>query len=568
MPQGYVKGQPDVGWWVGQIRKGIEFRKKHAREKEWSTWRGYYRGNWRPDTMPSALYFKLLRTIVPRIYFRNPSISIVSTKPGPENLAFAHILQRIDNKLLRSMKVKQQIKKIVQNTFMFGTGIGKLGYGAQFNLIPDIGGTTDPSKNGEIFEYSSLVRDNMPWFMSVHPGNFIVPTGLVNYEDARWSAMWTRRPLADVKSDPRFKNTAQLHGNSTGIIPNMDMHKSGVTHYTDMIDLVEIRDKKMSQAFVLAPYASDRALYQDNDELFINGRHTFYPVVFNDDDDVFWGIPDSVVIDPLQREINEIKTLEMKHRRLSLVKILIRRGGMQEEEAEKLVSEQVAPIIYTEESPDAVLKVIEGLGIPKELFLSEEAVMRDARETVGFSRNQFGEFKEGSSDTTATEARIVQMASDIRVDERRDMVADMLVDMVSDMHHVIFDQWRNEQVIDISGPAEASLWVKFTGAMLKSGSYEVAIDPDSSVPETKGVREQKAGAIYNLFNNDPMIDQMQLRKFLISEMNNPALESLLSPQPQQPGGNPGNPLEVGQLGQLLSRAGAGRGGSNLAAVRS
>ena len=353
MPEGYFQGRPNVSWWEDQLRQGIEFRKKYAREKEWETWRNYYRGIWKPGIMPSALYFKLLRTIVPRIYFRNPSISISPAKPGAENLAFASILERLDNKLLRKMKMKKQMKKIVQNAFMFGTGVGKLGYGAEFSIIPDIGGTDDPKKKGEAFEYNSLIRPNMPWFLSVHPGSFIVPAGLGDYEDARWSAMWVRRPLSDVQGDPRFKNTKNMTATSTSLLPNVDNMKTNIVRPVDMVDLVEVRDKKMGKVFVMAPYSENKIIYgPEDDDLYVNGRHTFYPINFNEDDDVFWGIPDSVNIDPLQREINEIKTMEMKHRRLTLVRILAKRNSISTEEAEKLVSETVSPVVWLDDDVD------------------------------------------------------------------------------------------------------------------------------------------------------------------------------------------------------------------------
>ena len=53
---------------------------------------------------------------------------------------------------------------------------------------------------------------------------------------------------------------------------------------------------------------------------------------------------------------------------------------------------------------------------------------------MGFSRNQAGEYSSQKSHNapTAAEARIVQAASEIRVDERRDSLADVLVDMFED----------------------------------------------------------------------------------------------------------------------------------------
>ena len=134
--QGYINGSPDVGWWREQITAGIAFRKQMTHEPRWPIWRNYYRGNWRTGVMPKPLFFTMIRTVVPRIYFRNPSVSVVATKPGPLNMAGARVLERIDNKLIRSMRFKKQMKRMVQHAFMFGTGVGKLGFGAQYSPTP------------------------------------------------------------------------------------------------------------------------------------------------------------------------------------------------------------------------------------------------------------------------------------------------------------------------------------------------------------------------------------------------------------------------------------------------
>ena len=565
MSSAYIKGKPNTSWWTAQVRKGIEFRKRYARETRWSVWRDYYRGVWAPGVMPSNLFFKMLRTITPRIYFRNPSISIQSAKPGPENLAFAHILERIDNKLLRRMRVKNQIKKIVQDAFKFGTGIGKLGYGAEFTPTPDLISTSEPVRKGEKFEYNALVQPDMPWFMRVPTGSFIVPTGLDAFEAAPWCAMWIRRPLEDVMDDPRFKNTASLKATSYQMIPGADNQSNRIASPVEMIDLVEVRDKKRQQVFVFAPFSGgEKVLFQDDDDLQWDNRLPYYPVVFNDDDEVMWGTPDSAILEPLQLELNETKTVMMKHRRLSLVRILAEIGSISPEEAAKLVGEDVSPIVWCSDLAKAV-QIIESGGIPKDLFLAEDNLMRDSRETVGFGRNQFGEFKPGSSDTTAMEAQLVAMASEIRIDERRDMLADMLVELVTDMHKIIFERWDEEMIVDVAGPGGQMLWVRFKGSMLSNGRYEINIDPDSSVPETKGLREQKAIQIFNMLNGDPLTDQVELRKYLFREMTTMSSDSLLKVVPQGVGTQE-NPMDVEQLGSMLGMVQQQGEGPNLAAV--
>lgn len=564
MGNGYEKGKPDVSYWIRELSRGIRFRRDYALEAKWPTWRNYYRGRWNRDVLPVNLFFRMIRTIVPRVYFRNPSISITSTMPGEENQMLSHILERVDNKLIRTMKVKNQIKKAIQDAFMFGTGVCKLGYGAQFTFTPEEGSTVNPvSKKNEVFEYSSIVQDNMPWFMRTPTGNFIVPDGLVEYEDARWSATWIRRDPWDVQNDPRLKHSKELKGTGTDTtqmsgLPAKKPDKIG------SVDLVEIRDRKFKTVFVLAPYESDKVLYYDEDEMQINGHMTNYPLIFNGDDEVFWGVPDSIILEPQQIELNEVRTLQMKHRRISLVKLLYRNKAITEEQLAKLIDYTVGAAIGIDGDPMTDVRPLQVGDIPKDLFMAGNEIMNDVRENMGFSRNQSGNYAEGSADRTATEARIIEMATEIRVDERKDMVADMLEDIVVDMHNIIFERWSGEQVIDIAGPDGLPVWVAYTPDMLKAGRYKVNVDPDSAVPETAELRLARGFKVYEILKMNPLIDPVKLTKYLLHELPGTAYDNLMRDSVLQGGGaqgtNPQNPLTPQQYMDTMGKARQNTGG--------
>lgn len=556
MPSGYIRGTPDVSWWMTQIRGGIDFRKKYAHEERWPLWREYYRGNWMAGTIPANLFFRMTRTIVPRIYFRNPSISVQATQPGFMFMAFAKLLESIDNKLMRQMRIKEQMKRMVHESWFFGTAIGKLGFGAQHVPTPLVGGVTGrPIKNNEVFEYDSRIIRQMPWFLRVHPGNFIVPSGTVELRQARWAAEWIRRPLMDVKEDPTLKNTAHLTGVQSLGKKGTEVHgRTDIKTFEEMIDLVEVRDKKTGRVFVIAPFATDRLLFDEPDEMQVEQGINYFDLVFNPDDEVFWGVPDSKILEPQQLELNEIRTQQMKHRRLSLVRILAKQNGISEEEAAKMVSEFVAPVVWTKDDPNTTVKIVEGADIPDGLIKAEQIVMQDVREQSGFGRNQFGEYSEGKSKrTTAHEAEIVRLASEIRVDERRDTTADMLTDLIEHLHPIIFKFWRQEDVIDVAGPGGIPLWVQFRPEVLKLGSYEVRVDPDSSLPETKELRQQRAAQVYQLLKTNPLIDPLKLTQYFLNELEGVQFSRMLRGLPAGAGSQQ-RPLSLDQFVRVLSNA--------------
>jgi hypothetical protein len=570
---GYISGKPDTEWWMQQVRKGIAYRKKHSRESDWARWRQYYRGYWPRGTLPVNLFFRMLRTVVPKIYFRNPSISVQPSKPGLEQQVFARLIERIDNKLMRTMRIKNQIKQMVHDTWMFGTGVGKRGFGQEFHPAPDmITGGSDPfARDGGVrskTEYHATIKDNMPWFLENPTGGFIVPSGSRNFQECRWYAGWYRRPIDDLKEDSRFKNTAMLKGShqsdyNAGQI--MDASEGPVNE----IDLVEIRDTKTGKAFVIAPYGEHdkKVLYFGDDTMQVNGRTPFYTSVFNPDDEVCWGVPDSVVLEPQQLEINEIRTLTMKHRRLAIVKLLYKEKALDISEIEKILNGDVLAAVRVNAGAEMTdVEFRQTADIPRDLFVASEEVMNDVRENSGFSRNQFGNYAQGSADRTATESNIINAAAEIRVDERRDNIADLIVDLFEDIHVDIFDRWQNDIVEQVMGPNDIPVWVTFKPAMLKAAQYELQVDPDSSVPETREVRAGKAVQTYSLLKDNPLIDPQLLTQYLLHSLHGVQFDNMMRTLQQlaasgAPGSTSQNPLNPGQYMQLLAQGGSGQQGA-------
>lgn len=553
------RGKPNTGWWMEQIYAGIAYRKKYASEESWERWRSYYRGFWRPGVLPVNLFFTLMRTIVPRVYFRNPSISVTSGMPGPMAMAFSQVMERTDNKLLDLMGAKKQLKRVVQHGFQFGTGVGKLGFGAYYTPSPDYTVVAEPvSKKGIRVEYRDGIYPMMPWFKSIHPGSFLVPDGTETFEEARWVAHWVRRPTEDVKDDPRLDVPKDFGSAPNGRTP---LRYGVLKNSVDMVDLIEIRDKKRQTVMVINPYSNSEAavLYYGPDELQANGAFPLYPLTFNEDDQCFWGTPDSRILEPYQLEINEIKTQSMKHRRLALIKLLAKRKGIEEDEVQKMLTEDVNSVVWTNADPKDVVMPFQVSHIPQDLIVAEQGVMQNVRETIGFSRNQFGEYNPGSGDTTATEANIVRMATEIRVDERRDVTADLLVSMVEDMHQIIFRHWTAKQVVEVVGPGGVPVWVSFSGQELATGGhFTVKVDPDSSVPETKQLREQRATNVYAILKTNPLIDPMKLTQYLLHELHGVSFDDMIRALPALPpngqGATPQDAMGLKQYGGMIQQS--------------
>lgn len=549
--EGYLRTKPDSDWWLEQIKAGENYRRVAAYQDNWKRWRHYYRGMWRPDIMPVNLFFALLRSTVPRVYFRNPTVSITPGKPGLLFMAFAQILERTDNKLIRQMRLKNHMKRTIQDAFLFGTGAIKVGFGGQFTPSPSFDPTFDNfgrDKKGNLTEFLNTTAPNMPWVSRLPPGNLVTPPGLMSFDETPWLATEIIRPLDDVRRDPRLTGTDGIKS----FIVEDGMTTHGIRRRRKMVRLYEVRDWRTNKVFVIAPdKEGNKILFEGFDEFQIVGM-PILPLIFNEDDEWAWGLPDSQIIEPYQLEANEIRTQIMKHRRISIAKILARRGSVREDEMAKLVSEDVLPVIQTEGDPRTSVQTMQAGNIPQDLLIASRELSQDMREAVGFSRNQLGEFNSRSGDTTATEANIVQAATEIRINERRDAVADLLIQTMEHVNTVIFNHWTQDDVVDVVGPGGVPVWVQFQGKLLKEGHYHVKIDPDSSLPETRDLREQKAVQLYTLLKENPLIDPIKLTQYLLNELRGTAFDDLMRALPQV--GQPQQAISPPQFADMIGRS--------------
>lgn len=561
MAEGYANATPNVTWWRAQVEAGIKFRNKLAHQDRWNDWRAYYRGQWKPGILPVNLFHMMARSIVPRVYFRNPSVSIRPTRSGPESMALALVLQRLDNMLLERLGVKSAMKRTTFNTWMFGTGALNIGFGSVNNPSPDSDGAQESKSTQKMttrYDYREGVRNEQPWILPVHTGNLVLPASCDVPENARWKAMIVQRPVWDVQHDPRLtlKSKSAIKGVKKRTIAGTAQKGGSLEEISDtleVVDLVIVRDRQTRKVFVYLKEAGNAdLLFYDDDPMYFDDLDSMRTIVFNEDDEYCWGVPDSMLLEPYQLEINEIRTQKMKHRRMAIVKLLYEMGAIKDEDVEKLLSEDVVAGVQVEDIDK--IKPLQVANVPIDLYNEENGIMANVRETMGMSRNEFGEYNSRSGDTTATEAMIVRMATELRVDERRDILADVLLDSVKGLHHIIFNHWDLTDVVEIMGPGSRPIFVEFQGKALEA-EYNIDIDPDQAVPMTKQLRAQNAKELYQTFAQDPYFDPFSLRRFLLNELGSPQLEHMLrSMDMGQAGLTPDNPIGIQDLGRVLGNA--------------
>ena len=542
--------------WIMEIESGLDFRRKFGLEDAWGEIESIYynvhpsMANDGPNVIMST-GDALLSTLTV------PSPRFLVKPERQEAVARAKQVEALDNLLLRELGIRQEVDTIELHAYLFGVGIGKIGFDSEYGYDPrlDIGGalqlgftlTQLDEKGTRRIEHDSAVSPGMPWFRAVPPHDIIVPWGTMNLMNCPWIVHRFVRQIDDLKADKKYSNTERL-------IPTLSMedfvqsYKSTIrigrsfspmssgqsyrgrrlaTHTgsreVQYIELFEIHDRRTGRILVITP-EHDSFLRNDINALQIENRLPFVATSFTPKSRAFWTTSDAYYLRAAQLELSDLAIQRTKIRRLAVLKFIVDEGAITKEELSKLLSPDIGAVAFITPGADIdkVVKILQ-TSPDQTLILEEEHLRRNIREQIGFSRNQLGEFSGGRR--TATEASIVNDASALRMTRRGLAVKRLYQDIIEIVNGIIFEHWTLPRYIEVLGESGAKTWEEITGPGLKSRySYEVVFGDDNEARR----RKVEALQLYQLLSQDPAVDPVALRQYLSDQFNDPEFTRLFN----------------------------------------
>jgi hypothetical protein len=496
-----------ISEWEDAFRAGEAFKQETAWRDSWQAYENGYKGLFGSKTKPMNIIFPLIRAMVPRVYFRDPRVIVTPTRPGFGTKA--KILESVDNYLLRIMNAKGALKTMIFNAGLYGTGIGKSGFDSEYGFHEAEEKRRDTSEAQKFFtktgfwqtdsivtEYNEAILPGMPWYQSVDPGVVTYPYGCRIAKDTPYVIHTYVRHIDDVRADPKYRNAKKIEPNRTiasKYIQDFTQLKKTNSKFNLGVDYVEIRevlDLRRKQIYNYA-VGYNEWLRNDTDPLLSAGN--YYDVLtFNENVRSVYGISDVAIIEPNQTQLNEINTMFSNNLSMHVLKFLVNQNMLDPATEKALRNRDFGALLKMNLKPgDKISDFIQAFFPPFDLnFVQAMSVVReDARETVGFSRNEAGEY-DRSTRRTAYEASIVHNASQIRVDERRDSVADVVGSMLPRINKYIFKYWTEDKFVQVLGPQAKNFWVAYNGAMLE-GDYLYEVDMDTSQQKSAEIRKNE-----------------------------------------------------------------------------
>ena len=539
--------------WIQEIDNALKYRQQFGMENAWNKLELDYTNHPTSDT-----------SIGPNlVYSMGDSLLSSLTVPDPEFVLSAEhlagvdrapIVEAVDNWLIKKLKLKREVEAAILNSYLFSRSILKIGYDSEFGWSPyyDIGKgnnlmgmtLTQFNKKGQRIEMGNA-SPGMPWVKVVAPQDFVVPWGTSFIDNAAWAAHRIIRLNDHIKDDPKYVNTSRLQ-------PNMSMesyinsygnvaaryrrsHNSTTSAHTESIKSIfnvlwEIHDKRTGRIFVVTR-DHDKFLRNSVDALQVAGL-PFVSTTLVNHPRSFWGTPQAYYLGQIQNTQYDISLQQEKQRRINCLKFLANKNIISEDAMNKLMSGDVGALAMVETTmnlKDAVVPFPAGSLI--DFVMQSNANRSDARDAIGFSRNQLGEF-DSKTHRSAREASFVREGSQTRTSRRMNSVIELYIEAIKKVNKIIFTYWKVPRYMMIGNEN-----VKFTGEELE-GDYLYDITLSTKRNMSLAQRKIESLQVMAQLMQIPGIDMEALKQYVIDASSDPAFSNLLGNNKKQssPGG--------------------------------
>lgn len=529
--------------WMIEIENGLEFRRQYGREAAWKQLeKDYFSAPGSNTNYGANLIQSMGDSLLSSLVVPTPAITLTPTHPN--GIKRAPIVESIDNWLIKETNLKREVEASLLNAYLYGRGIIKIGYDSEFGWSPyyDVGDDqqmgltlTQFDKKGNRIE-SNDYKPGMPWVKSVLPHDIVVPWGTVNFEDADWVAHRIIRKNAYIKKDAKYKNTSNLE-------PQLSMEGFMESYYNvqskerkgyaksrpqynyvnkkaEFNVLWEIHDKLNRKIYVISE-DYNRFLRESDNHLQI-GNLPFASVSFIKHPRSFWTTPLGFYLGHVQKDEDDIARSRTKQRRISLLKFLARRNSISEDQVNALISGDAGAVAFTDDRTGNLKDIITTIpqGTPINFQMETDSNRRDARDAMGFSRNQLGEF-DSSSRRTAREATFVREGSELRTSKRMDDVVNLYEQALRIINNIVFTNWKTPRYAMVDNN-----FVQFTGQEI-AGNYlfDLALTQKRNV--SPSVRKMEAMQVAMQLAQFPGADVNEIKKYVERASSDPAFEGML-----------------------------------------
>jgi len=491
------------------VKQG-HYTKKDARWEQWKKNQKYLRCIWDDDwaknqftTFNVNSIYSNFHTKKPTLYFKNPRINVVPTKPeftrdlqgnpvldengNPvlvDNYNAAKLLAVKINYELKEIGFKEVLKSLIgDNLCPFGVGWIKWG----FQTLTASGHSNQRDRK---LSY---------WCQRVDPRNIVYDWMATSMDDCKWIAerlYLTRKQCEDlgfkipegyVCSLPEFMK--DRHDSAANGTKGEASDLVVIWEYHDLmagtIGWYLIADKTGGITSELKPpqesgYPFDGASYE--------------PLVIDKDSDDIIGLSDVEPIEDQALAINRMRSMEVKHIDNFGTTVVVEEGYLTENEEERWKKTPFGGFIKVKEGGIGKVQISTPPTLGNDHYRMSEVHKDDIRTTLGITEFQQG--SSGSANTKATIGNIVQNSSNIRIEEQRDVIYDFVINCVRKLAAMIQEFSKENEYLNLK---DEVLEEDYVGVLKKDYGF------NPKIPFLKMSKKDIQGEFNFEFNIEDMI---------------------------------------------------------------
>ncbi len=525
-------GEDELRVWESRLTRAYKARETH--ELRWERLREFYRGNYygkvrAEDRIAINWMIVNIRQMMASLYFQNPTMFFKGNTPLGE--AVSPVMEQVLVRERQVMGAQYQERDMLWNALMYGTGILKHGYNAEFDVdepfaddkalsgynAGEIGSGSDEDLNlpqAAVTEHNTIIKYGHPWKKSISPFDFLVDPEARDANEARWFAHVINRPFVDVIRDTRYDVQARAqveptgqseHGNDPSSMTS-SWREDEVSRDSCMVTLYEIFDK-VTQTVIVWKWGLDRPLLVKPYPFFgPEGPYVF--LQFLPDDQDFWGLSYADTFSDQIQVLNKMRTQMMDHlQRWGATRGAYITGAIDPNDVRKFVSNTNAFVeVNGAERVGDALEIFPHIPIAGDAWKLTDLFQRDLDEVSGISELAQGT---GRGIQTATEASYIQQQSGLRVGDMRFLLERALIESTRKDVAMLRQFWGPKRIVPLVGD-DGRVWemVSLTQDLV-TADYEVSIEPGSTERVDKNLRvRQTIDAMAQLVPLMPYLQQM------------------------------------------------------------
>jgi hypothetical protein len=547
--------------WQERIKLGEAFRQPH--EDKWMRFIGYMQNKF-IDVMPANqadyigvnLVHPMVKVIIPSIYSKNPDVVVVPRQEKYQQAAYD--MQKFIRYIFREIDLKTEVKLTILDALLCGHSWIKTGFATQFEAIEE-----EKEKKQTLIDYALSImgvasseeeEDNYseenkqryaaapnekivqerPWALRTSPFRMVVPAYSQRPEELPWIAEQIVMPMIDLENHPDWDLPKDLSP-STDVYKLLQKRGTSISQSGTISDkdlqykvMYEVWDLREGCIYMISDNDEHCYDFKTNEYRFLDSRHPYVMLKFNDVPDEFYPLSDVEPWEPQLLELNQTRSQMVNHRKRYNRRYVYSEGVFTTEELAKLEKGDDGSVIATsaDDARTAVMPV-QDAALPPEAYAVEQRVKADITEISGITTYQRGNTSQGAK--TATEAAIVEGQSRNRNDERLDVVTTFVGRITKNIASISQKFMTQDLVFPIIGEGAIS-WVQLNDDRTLAGDFMFEVTYGSSVPINPDVDRQQFNEFYQLTANDPYFDPIKIRLEMVRKYRLTDPESYLNNQ--------------------------------------